>query len=112
MTAMAGTTRAPRTPNTGSRFTGAEPYRSPRSTDRTSRISVDLSDDTRVLPPADAAKALSHPLRTAVLERLYDREASPVELAKEMGESLPNVSYHVRELHKLGALALVRQRQV
>jgi hypothetical protein len=24
----------------------------------------------------------------------------------------PNVSYHVSELHKLGAIALVRQRQV
>jgi DNA-binding transcriptional ArsR family regulator len=73
---------------------------------------VDLSDDARVLPPADAAKALSHPLRAAVLERLYDREASPIQLAKEMGKPLPNVSYHVRELHKLGALALVRERQV
>jgi hypothetical protein len=29
-----------------------------------------------------------------------------------MGEPLPNVAYHVRELHKLGALALVRERQV
>jgi hypothetical protein len=29
-----------------------------------------------------------------------------------MGESLPNVSYHVRALHRLGAIALVRQRQV
>jgi DNA-binding transcriptional ArsR family regulator len=53
----------------------------------------------------DAAKAVAHPLRAAVLERLYDREASPVELAREMKESLPSVSYHVRALHKLGALA-------
>jgi len=30
----------------------------------------------------------------------------------EMGESLPNVAYHVRALHELGAVALVRQRQV
>ena len=29
-----------------------------------------------------------------------------------MNEPLPNVSYHVRALHKLGAVALVRQRQV
>jgi hypothetical protein len=29
-----------------------------------------------------------------------------------MGEPLPNVSYHVRALHKLGALAPVRERQV
>jgi DNA-binding transcriptional ArsR family regulator len=63
------------------------------------------------LAPRDAAKP-SHPLRAAILNALADREASPVELAKEMGESLANVSYHVRELHKLGAVALVRQRQV
>jgi hypothetical protein len=29
------------------------------------------------LAPHDAAKALVHPLRAAILERLYDREASP-----------------------------------
>jgi DNA-binding transcriptional ArsR family regulator len=51
-------------------------------------------------------------LRAAILNALADREASPIELAKEMDDPLPNVSYHVRALHKLGALALVRQRQV
>ena len=28
-----------------------------------------------------------------------------------MGERLPSVSYHVRALHKLGAIRLVRTRQ-
>jgi len=37
-----------------------------------------------VLPPPDAAKANAHPLRVAILERLYDGEASPVQLAKEL----------------------------
>jgi len=64
------------------------------------------------LPDHDAAKAVSHPLRAEILERLAKREASPVELAKEMGEPLPNVSYHVRALHKLGAVKLVSERQV
>jgi DNA-binding transcriptional ArsR family regulator len=59
-----------------------------------------------------AAKAVAHPLRAAILKALEDREASPVELAREMQESLPSVSYHVRALHKLGAIALVRERQV
>jgi DNA-binding transcriptional ArsR family regulator len=63
------------------------------------------------LAPHDAAKAIAHPLRAAILNALADREASPIELTKDMGEPLPNVSYHVRALHKLGALALVRQRQ-
>jgi DNA-binding transcriptional ArsR family regulator len=48
------------------------------------------------LPPADAAKAIAHPLRATILNGLCDREASPIELAKEMGEPLANVSYHVR----------------
>jgi DNA-binding transcriptional ArsR family regulator len=52
------------------------------------------------------------PAASGILERLCDHEASPVELAREMKESLPSVSYHVRALHKLGALALVRQRHV
>ena len=64
------------------------------------------------LAPHDAAKAIAHPLRAAILNALADREASPIELAKEMGEPLPNVSYHVRALHTLGAVALVRQRHV
>jgi DNA-binding transcriptional ArsR family regulator len=63
-------------------------------------------------PSPYAAKALAHPIRAAILERLYDREASPVELAREMGESLSHVAYHVRELEKVRAVALVRQRQV
>jgi DNA-binding transcriptional ArsR family regulator len=66
----------------------------------------------RELAPHHAAKALSHPLRAAILKALEDREASPIELSKEMGEALPNVAYHVRALHELGAIALVRQRQV
>jgi DNA-binding transcriptional ArsR family regulator len=64
------------------------------------------------LSPANAAKAVAHPLRAAILERLYDREASPIALAKEMGLPIGNVSYHIRALHRLGAIALVRQRQV
>jgi predicted transcriptional regulator len=64
------------------------------------------------LTPLDAAKAVSHPLRVTILNGLYHREASPAELANEMGKPLPNVAYHVRELHRLGALALVQQRQV
>ncbi len=64
------------------------------------------------LSPASAAKAVAHPLRAAILERLYDREASPIELAREMKEPLGAVGYHFRALAKLGAITLVRQRQV
>jgi DNA-binding transcriptional ArsR family regulator len=63
------------------------------------------------LPAADAAKAISHPLRATILNGLYDREASPVEIAKELGEPVGNVSYHARALLELGAIRLVRTRQ-
>jgi hypothetical protein len=43
------------------------------------------------LPSHDAAKAIAHPLRAAALERLCEREASPVDLAKETKGSLANV---------------------
>jgi DNA-binding transcriptional ArsR family regulator len=66
----------------------------------------------RPLDP-NLAKALSHPLRQRILERLSaDGEASPVELARRLDERLPNVAYHVRILVELDCLELVRTRQV
>src|SRR3954470_19984408 len=55
------------------------------------------------------AKALSHPLRPRILQRLDEAEvASPSELAEALGERLPNVSYHVGILRELGLVQLVR----
>jgi DNA-binding transcriptional ArsR family regulator len=66
----------------------------------------------RPLDP-NLAKALSHPLRQRILERLHaDGEASPTELARRLEERLPNVAYHVRILAELDCLELVRTRQV
>ena len=53
------------------------------------------------------AKALAHPLRAWVLTRLNERVASPNELADESGDSLGNVSYHVRTLLDLECIELV-----
>ena len=61
--------------------------------------------------PDDAtrmAKAMSHPLRARVLNRMNEGVASPVELAKEFGEPLGNVSYHVRALLDLECIELVK----
>jgi DNA-binding transcriptional ArsR family regulator len=52
-------------------------------------------------------KALGHPLRQQVLIRLNEGVASPSEVAGELGERLPNISYHFRILHELGAIELV-----
>jgi DNA-binding transcriptional ArsR family regulator len=55
------------------------------------------------------AKALAHPLRTRILSSLENRTASPSELADEFGAPLGVVSYHVRRLHALHFLKLVRR---
>ena len=57
------------------------------------------------------AKALSHPMRARILMILNERVASPNEIADEIDERLPNVSYHVRALLELGTIELVDTAQ-
>jgi DNA-binding transcriptional ArsR family regulator len=58
------------------------------------------------------AKALSHPLRQRILERLSaSGEASPTQLARALDAPLGNVAYHMRILHQLGFVELVGTRQ-
>jgi DNA-binding transcriptional ArsR family regulator len=54
-------------------------------------------------------KAMAHPLRLQILAALEHRTASPSELADELDAPLGNVSYHVRQLHGLGLLKLVKE---
>ena len=69
------------------------------------------------LPPADVlaqitpeiAQALSHPTRARVLTALRERPRSPKELAEEFAEPLGTVSYHVRTLHGMGLIKLVKK---
>jgi DNA-binding transcriptional ArsR family regulator len=56
-------------------------------------------------------KALAHPMRTRILTLLDERVASPRQLSEELDAPLQNVSYHVRELAKLGLIKLVRTSQ-
>lgn len=55
------------------------------------------------------AKALAHPLRTRILAALENRTASPTDLATELDAPLGVVSYHVRRLHSLRFLKLVKR---
>jgi DNA-binding transcriptional ArsR family regulator len=57
------------------------------------------------------AKALSHPMRARILMILNERVASPNEIADDIDERLPNVSYHVRALLDLGCIELVDTAQ-
>ena len=53
-------------------------------------------------------KALAHELRVAILATLNERMASPNELAKELGEGLSQVSYHVKVLRDYNCIELVK----
>jgi DNA-binding transcriptional ArsR family regulator len=57
-------------------------------------------------------KALAHPVRARALTVLNQRVASPSELAAEQEEAVGYVAYHVRVLHELGMIELVKTRQV
>jgi DNA-binding transcriptional ArsR family regulator len=57
-------------------------------------------------------KAMANPLRFRILIQLNERAASPSALARELGERIGNVSYHVRVLADLGAVELVETRRV
>jgi DNA-binding transcriptional ArsR family regulator len=50
-------------------------------------------------------------MRTRILGLLDERVASPRQLSDEIDAPLQNVSYHVRELAKLGLIKLVRTTQ-
>jgi DNA-binding transcriptional ArsR family regulator len=54
---------------------------------------------------AAVGKALSHPLRLAILREVRDqRQLSPSAYARQSGEPLGNVSYHVTALREAGVL--------
>ncbi len=58
-------------------------------------------------------KALNHPLRAELLRR-YVQAAEPLgpkELAALVGKPIQKVSYHVRELARLGAIEVVEEEQ-
>jgi DNA-binding transcriptional ArsR family regulator len=52
-------------------------------------------------------KAISHPLRAAILRILAERTASPAEMARELGEELSNVSYHAKQLVRFECAEMV-----
>lgn len=56
---------------------------------------------------SSAARAIAHPVRARVLERLALAPGSPSEVARGLSEPLPVVSYHVRVLNELGFLELL-----
>jgi hypothetical protein len=57
-------------------------------------------------------RALSHPMRVRILAILEERTASALELSRMLRADLGVVAYHVRKLHSLNMIRLVRQTRV
>jgi DNA-binding transcriptional ArsR family regulator len=57
-------------------------------------------------------KAMVHELRHEIWLLLYERVASPKELAETLDANLSNVSHHTKELVRLGCAELVETRPV
>lgn len=60
----------------------------------------------------DFVAAVNHPLRVQMLAVLTNREASPVQLSRELHEEKGVCAYHCRKLEELGMIELVRERPV
>jgi DNA-binding transcriptional ArsR family regulator len=71
-----------------------------------------MSDPIPTIDDPRYVKAMSHPLRVRIIAMLTEREASPLQLSEWLGATVGTVSYHVRTLHRLGVIKLVRKRQV
>lgn len=66
----------------------------------------------RVQPPVltnqQLVAATNHPTRVHAVAILGDRVASAAEIGREIGRSARHVSYHLKQLEKLGVIELVR----
>lgn len=59
------------------------------------------------LVDARLATAMSHPTRLHAMKILFERKASPKEIAAELDQPVNNVTYHIDVLLKLGCIELV-----
>lgn len=56
------------------------------------------------------AQVVAHPLRIEALSILSERAASPKELGAALNTPVGNISYHVRELERIGMIELVEEK--
>lgn len=65
------------------------------------------SESSREIADRQLMKALTHPIRARALAILNERTASPNEIAKELGQGVGHVSYHINVLKKCECIELV-----
>lgn len=71
----------------------------------------ELADRRALTRPAEV-RAISHPLRTTILQLLHERAATVTELAAAVARPKSTVAHHVDVLTRNGLLQVVRTRKV
>jgi DNA-binding transcriptional ArsR family regulator len=71
----------------------------------------ELADRIALTSPSQV-RAISHPLRTAVLSLLHERAATVSELAVALERPKSTVAHHVKVLNEAGLVHVVRTRRV
>jgi len=71
----------------------------------------ELADRVALTTPSQV-KAISHPLRTAILHLLHERAATVTELAGALERPKSTVAHHVQVLTDAGLVRVVRTRRV
>jgi len=71
----------------------------------------ELADRIALTSPSQV-KAISHPLRTTILQLLHERAATVTELATAVERPKSTVAHHVKVLAEAGLLKVVRTRRV
>ena len=71
----------------------------------------ELADRIALTSPSQV-KAISHPLRTAILGLLHERAATVTELAAALERPKSTVAHHVKVLADAGLVRVVRTRRV
>ena len=71
----------------------------------------ELADRMALTEPSQV-KALSYPLRNAILSLLHERAATVQELAIALGRPKSTVAHHVKVLREAGLLQVVRTRRI
>lgn len=79
--------------------------------DNPSPPDYELADRIALTRPSQV-KAISHPLRTAILGLLHERAATVTELAVAVGRPRSTVAHHVRTLTEAGLVQVVSTRRV
>jgi DNA-binding transcriptional ArsR family regulator len=71
----------------------------------------ELADRIALTAPSQV-KAISHPLRTTILQLLHERAATVTELAGAVKRPKSTVAHHVKVLKEAGLVRVVRTRRV